>query len=218
MGKRNTDARGVFRASCSVTFVIHFVPNAPQGEWVTGIEAEPGRFYITAFPDRERGRIGCSGYECRPPPQSLDRCRTVPRRFPRSIIVTSTKQIALDLTSQSKVDIAISNVELGNLMSDKVRLSGPTLKVLKFLLEKPREGQSGADMYRETSVGSGTLYPLLARLERVGWVTSQWEDVSPSEIGRPRRRLYRLTALGQTNARNALLEFQVVPGAPAWNW
>jgi hypothetical protein len=28
-----------------VTFVIHRVPNAPRGEWVTGIEAAPGRFY-----------------------------------------------------------------------------------------------------------------------------------------------------------------------------
>jgi hypothetical protein len=28
-----------------VTFVIHRVPRDPRGEWVTGIEAAPGRFY-----------------------------------------------------------------------------------------------------------------------------------------------------------------------------
>jgi DNA-binding PadR family transcriptional regulator len=97
---------------------------------------------------------------------------------------------------------------------NKVRLSGPTLKVLKFFLEQPQEGRSGADIYREIGVGSGTLYPLLARLERAGWVSSEWETDDPSQMGRPRRRLYKLTGLGQTNAQQALSEFQV--GAFSW--
>ena len=53
-------------------------------------------------------------------------------------------------------------------MADQgVRLTQPTLKVLRFLLEKPREGRSGAEMSKATKVGSGTLYPMLARLEAV---------------------------------------------------
>jgi DNA-binding PadR family transcriptional regulator len=97
-----------------------------------------------------------------------------------------------------------------------VRLTQPTLKVLRFLLEKPREGRSGAEMAKATRVGSGTLYPMLARLEAAGWLTSEWEAIDPREAGRPRRRYYKLTALGQTNARAALAELQVAAGEPAW--
>jgi DNA-binding PadR family transcriptional regulator len=97
-----------------------------------------------------------------------------------------------------------------------VRLTQPTLKVLRFLLEKPREGRSGAEMAKATRVVSGTLYPMLARLEAAGWLTSEWEAIDPREAGRPRRRYYKLTALGQTNARAALAELQVAAGEPAW--
>ncbi len=93
-----------------------------------------------------------------------------------------------------------------------VRLSQPTLKVLRFLLETPRERRSGADMSRATKVGSGTLYPMLARLEAAGWLTSEWEVIDPSEAGRPRRRFYRLTAVGQSNARAALADLQMAAG------
>jgi PadR family transcriptional regulator, regulatory protein PadR len=97
-----------------------------------------------------------------------------------------------------------------------VRLSAPGLRVLRLLLEQPLEGKSGAEISREVKVGSGTLYPLLARWETAGWVTSEWEDVDPSEVGRPRRRFYRITALGQTKAREALTDLQVTPGTLAW--
>jgi DNA-binding PadR family transcriptional regulator len=98
-----------------------------------------------------------------------------------------------------------------------VRLTQPTLKVLRFLLEKPREGRSGAEMSKATKVGSGTLYPMLARLEGAGWLVSEWEAIDPKEAGRPRRRFYTLTAVGQNNARAALAELQVAAGALAWN-
>ena len=44
----------------------------------------------------------------------------------------------------------------------------------------------------------------LARLERLGWVESRWEDVDPSEAGRPVRRYYRLTTDGVELARDGL--------------
>jgi DNA-binding PadR family transcriptional regulator len=101
-------------------------------------------------------------------------------------------------------------------MPEDVRLTQPTLKVLRFLLEKPREGRSGADMSKATKVGSGTLYPMLARLESAGWLNSEWEVIDPSEAGRPRRRFYKLTALGQNNARAALADLQMAAGELAW--
>lgn len=45
-------------------------------------------------------------------------------------------------------------------------------------------------------IGHGTLYKALARLEEMGLLTSQWEHDPPD--GRPRRRLYELTAAGVT--------------------
>ena len=81
------------------------------------------------------------------------------------------------------------------------RMSGPTLKVLKLYLTTPRADRSGADISKATGIGAGTLYPLLARLEEAGWMESDWEAVDPSEVGRPRKRYYHLTGLGQTRAR-----------------
>jgi PadR family transcriptional regulator PadR len=102
-------------------------------------------------------------------------------------------------------------------MADEIRLSGPTLKVLKLMLEKPREGRSGAEISRALGIGSGTLYPLLARLENADWVRSEWEQVDPSEVGRPRKRFYTLTGQGQTRARQTLAELQIGSGVLAWN-
>ena len=103
-------------------------------------------------------------------------------------------------------------------MTDGVRLTQPTLKVLKLLLEKPNYGRSGAEISRITKVGSGTLYPMLARLELAGWLESEWEVIDPREAGRPRRRFYKLTAIGQTCSLEALSDLQVVVGELAWNW
>jgi PadR family transcriptional regulator PadR len=100
----------------------------------------------------------------------------------------------------------------------EIRLTQPTLKVLRFLLENPRDGQSGAEISKATSVGSGTLYPMLARLEALRWLSAEWEQIDPREAGRPRKRYYRLTGLGHQNAQSALSELQVVPGALAWTF
>ena len=44
----------------------------------------------------------------------------------------------------------------------------------------------------------GTLYRALDRLRKAGLLESEWEDPAIAEVeGRPRRRLYRITATGQ---------------------
>lgn len=98
------------------------------------------------------------------------------------------------------------------------RLSGPALKVLKIFLENPRAERSGAEISRLAKISSGTLYPLLVRLEHAGWTRSRWETVDPIEVGRPRRRLYLLTALGYAKAIDALREVQLPTGELAWKF
>jgi DNA-binding PadR family transcriptional regulator len=47
------------------------------------------------------------------------------------------------------------------------------------------------------------LYKALGRLEEFGLLTSRWEDAAAVD-GRPRRRLYALTATGSDVAEKAL--------------
>jgi DNA-binding PadR family transcriptional regulator len=55
-----------------------------------------------------------------------------------------------------------------------------------------------------TGLASGTVYPVLRRLEEAGAVTSAWEDGTEARAaGRPRRRLYRLTPRGREHAAEA---------------
>ena len=84
------------------------------------------------------------------------------------------------------------------------RLTSHTLKVLAALMASTEPKQSGADIARLTKMASGTLYPILLRLEEAGWVESQWEVEDPHELGRPRRRLYRVTAVGARKAKSAI--------------
>ena len=51
----------------------------------------------------------------------------------------------------------------------------------------------------------GTLYKALERLREQGLLTSRWEDPAIAEAaGRPRRRLYTVTALGASALESAL--------------
>jgi DNA-binding PadR family transcriptional regulator len=80
----------------------------------------------------------------------------------------------------------------------------PTQLVLTALVTDPDRERYGAELGREAGLPSGTVHPILARLEGLGWITSSWEDVDPSEVGRPARRYYRLTGTGLDAARSAL--------------
>jgi len=85
------------------------------------------------------------------------------------------------------------------------------------MLERPQEGHSGAHISKVTKIGSGTLYPLLQRLELAKWITGEWEDVDPSEVGRPKRKFYKLTPSGQVGASQELGSLQTnAVGAPSW--
>jgi PadR family transcriptional regulator, regulatory protein PadR len=88
-----------------------------------------------------------------------------------------------------------------------VRMSLQTLKVLEAFLDNPNDELSGADVMQRCRLASGTLYPILLRLESAGWFISRWESVDPSSVGRPRRRHYRLTPTGLRRASEVFAEF-----------
>ncbi|MBT2472579.1 helix-turn-helix transcriptional regulator [Streptomyces sp. ISL-66] len=85
------------------------------------------------------------------------------------------------------------------------RLTKPTIAVLEVLLgASDDEPAWGLRICMEADLGSGTVYPLLERLAKQGWVTS-WTESEPHP-GRPPRRFYQLTQSGRLAAEVALQE------------
>ena len=91
-------------------------------------------------------------------------------------------------------------------MGAEPRISSDVLKVLGTMLEDPLAWHYGLRLSKDARIASGTVYPMLARLENAGWLESRWEELRPENEGRPRRRLYRLTGLGERMAVEHLEE------------
>ena len=86
------------------------------------------------------------------------------------------------------------------------RMTLSTQLVLQEALAEPTQAMYGLQICTEAGLPSGTIHPILARLEGLGWLESSWEDVDARKEGRPRRRYYRLTAEGVERARTALAQ------------
>ena len=94
-----------------------------------------------------------------------------------------------------------------------MRLTRPTTLVLLALSRGVRHG---FDILDDTALESGTVYPILRRLEEAGCVRSRWEPVERARAeGRPPRRYYELTGAGAEALREALVRFPDVRRATA---
>ena len=95
------------------------------------------------------------------------------------------------------------------------RLTKQSLALLgAFLGTRPFE-LSGTEIARTTRLKSGTIYPILARLEEAGYLAGKWEEGDASILKRPRRRYYRITPEGEAAFRNAVAEIREFAGR-AW--
>jgi DNA-binding PadR family transcriptional regulator len=73
----------------------------------------------------------------------------------------------------------------------------------------------GFDVIDVTGLPSGTVYPALARLERDGYVRSDWEDPETArDEKRPPRRYYRVTAPGARVLNEALGRYRALKPLP----
>lgn len=77
--------------------------------------------------------------------------------------------------------------------------SPQTRQILAALLVQPLDWRHGYELHKLTGLSSGTLYPLLMRLEQKGFLESKWMD--PERPGRPPRHAYRLSSDGAAFAR-----------------
>lgn len=85
----------------------------------------------------------------------------------------------------------------------RLRLTKATLAVVAVLMAAgPDERIWGFKLCQEADLGSGTVYPLLERLERDGLVSSFWEEPAPRD--RPPRRFYELTNHGRQEIAAAI--------------
>lgn len=76
------------------------------------------------------------------------------------------------------------------------RILSPHARTLLAALLDARGGWSyGYELVSRTGIKSGTLYPLLIRLEAQGHLEAEWQQ--PVATGRPPRHAYRLTTAGQ---------------------
>lgn len=96
------------------------------------------------------------------------------------------------------------------------RLTYPTAIVL---LAVTRGFRHGFDIIDASGLKSGTVYPILRRLEDAGMLRARWESVADArDAQRPPRRYYQITgagsqALGEAHERYPGLARTLAPGA-----
>jgi DNA-binding PadR family transcriptional regulator len=98
----------------------------------------------------------------------------------------------------------------------RLNLTYPTALVLQALASGSHHG---FDIMDATGLPSGTVYPILRRLDREGLVESSWEKAAIAQREqRPPRRYYAVTHAGtellaQAVERYRALEEAVIPAA-----
>ena len=97
-------------------------------------------------------------------------------------------------------------------MSRTRALSSQALAVVAALASTD-DWRHGYDIMAQAGVKSGTLYPLLMRLEAQGLLEARW--VQSPQPGRPPRHVYRLTAAGRGWVASLPEPLAAVRGQPA---
>jgi transcriptional regulator len=82
---------------------------------------------------------------------------------------------------------------------DEIKRGSAELMVLAVIEERARHGYEIAKLIDDRSGGLlrfhiASLYPMLYRMERRGWIDGKWIE----KAGQRRRRYYRLTPVGRT--------------------
>lgn len=86
------------------------------------------------------------------------------------------------------------------------RITRAVLSIFAALLEDGNTARYGLEIASAAGLSHTTIYDTLARLEAAKWLSSEWEQANPN--GAPRRRLYRLTGLGERVAEHAFAHEQ----------
>jgi PadR family transcriptional regulator, regulatory protein PadR len=88
--------------------------------------------------------------------------------------------------------------KLSQMLARELKKGSAELLILSLVEDQPRHGYDIGNLIEQRSKGRlhfnvASLYPLLYRLEKRGWILGRWVEKS----GQRRRRYYRLTAEGK---------------------
>ncbi len=97
-------------------------------------------------------------------------------------------------------------------MSGESKLTHTSALVLKVVSGGCRYG---FDIMEKTGLPSGTVYPILRRLEQAGLIQSNWESGDAQELQRPQRRYYRLTRSGEKSLLKATQRYPLLDNLTA---
>lgn len=98
-----------------------------------------------------------------------------------------------------------------HILARELKKGSAELLILSLVEDRPRHGYEVGSLIEQRSGGLlrfnvASLYPLLYRLEKRGWIQGRWVE----KPGQRRRRYYRLTPEGKkvlAAQRDAWLEF-----------
>jgi transcriptional regulator len=84
------------------------------------------------------------------------------------------------------------------ILDRELKKGSAELLILSLLQAQARHGYEISQIIEQRSAGTlkfnvASLYPLLYRLEKRGWIAGQWVE----KAGQRRRRYYKLTAAGK---------------------
>jgi PadR family transcriptional regulator PadR len=98
-------------------------------------------------------------------------------------------------------------------MSPRLNLTYPTTLVLHVLA---RGYHYGFEIMDATGLPSGTVYPILRRLDREGLARAEWEDAAIAHgEQRPPRRYYAITTDGERMLAEASARYRALEAIPA---
>src|SRR5919206_4245228 len=85
-----------------------------------------------------------------------------------------------------------------HILARELKKGSAELLILSLVEDRPRHGYEIGTLIEQRSKGVlhfnvASLYPLLYRLEKRGWIAGRWVE----KAGQRRRRYYRLTAEGR---------------------
>ena len=109
----------------------------------------------------------------------------------------------------------MSIIEVSTLAKSSDLIQGTLdLLILKTLARDPMHGWGIAKRIQQLSdevlsVGQGSLYPALYRLEQQGWISAAWQD---SDLGRS-AKFYSLTREGKKQLETELNSWKRLSGA-----
>jgi PadR family transcriptional regulator PadR len=95
-----------------------------------------------------------------------------------------------------------------------LRVTRSVISVLEAMVVQPTTGWWGLDLARQCGLPTSTVYGVLARLEDAGLMDAAFEYGNPEELGRPLRRLYRLSPDGAIASRRMIRDWHDRHGHP----